>query len=239
MRTAHFPCPRPRHPAAPIRHGEPTLVALECCPYMEASSGILGEAERLCSKPCKTARTRGPGRQRGDPSPPPPQGPGGQLGIRAAAAAARSSLAWPLDAHAEDAATRSSHGAGEARSGAARADGRWGGGGGTRPARPLCGFPVSLPAAPARPRPQATPPRPHPDVPARLRGGERNELCSTARREAKNAHATASEHTRAPPPPVFIIATQPNLLWPGQARGRPIPTASSGHFDQQLDTDSG
>lgn len=67
---------------------------------------------------------------------------------------------------------------------------------------------------------------------------ERNKLCSTARQKERSPHATASAHTRAPSP-VYITATQPNLLRPGRAGWRPIPTASSGLFEQQLGRDSG
>lgn len=163
----------------------------------------------------------GCGREKLASSPRGAPGPREHSGARAAAAA-RSRPAWPLGAARARRERGHGHarrpvgaGGGEllrARAPAARACGRWGGGGEGELAQSPFGR-LPLTSAPARPPTSPAPPTPRRTCAAER---ERNKLCSTARQKANTLHATASAHTRAPSPG-YITETQTNLLRPSRA----------------------
>lgn len=162
----------------------------------------------------------------------PASGPRGAPGSRdrpgaRAAAAARSPPARPLGVararggrghgHARRPVGARREGAGKLRA-PVRPPAAVGGGVGCTPRAAATAAAAATSLSHKRPSSSSSLGRPAPPTPRRTCAAERerNKLCSTVRQKAKSPHATASAHTRAPSP-VYITATQPNLLRPGRA----------------------
>lgn len=223
--TTHYPCMHSRLPSTPCEAKEqhsasrversfsyrtlgtlPPLNESVCCPRPRCSPSPA--EERLRWRVGRRAGKAGEPAARGPRPPRSPWDPGQRPRL---ALAPRGS--WARHAHAADTATRAGRGGGtESLRAPVRPPAAVEGG--ARLARAPLGLPLLLTTGAARPGPWAAQPRPYPGVPARLSGRGTSFAPQIGGR--KKTLTQLRPHTRAPSP-VYITATQPNLLRPGPA----------------------